>query len=112
MDIIARALAMMAASASKAQEERLKKLDDKLIIGNYEDLPSEGVEGTLYVAADRHIIYTWSAAGGRYIPYNSSEGGTEYYDSLKNLPTLNGVTIVGDKTDADYGICKWNKIEN
>ena len=32
------------------------------------------------------------------------EGGTSNYNDLQNKPTLNGVTIEGDKTSEDYGI--------
>ena len=32
------------------------------------------------------------------------EGGTSDYDDLKNLPTINGVTVKGDLTTSDLGI--------
>lgn len=31
-------------------------------------------------------------------------GGTDDYDSLKNLPQINGTTLKGDKTSADLGL--------
>ena len=31
-------------------------------------------------------------------------GGTTNYNNLTNKPSLNGVTVSGDKTSADYGI--------
>lgn len=41
-------------------------------------------------------IYPMNGGGG--------EGGTSNYNDLQNKPTLNGVTIEGDKTSEDYGI--------
>ena len=41
-------------------------------------------------------IYPMNGGGG--------EGGTPNYNDLQNKPTLNGVTIEGDKTSEDYGI--------
>lgn len=41
-------------------------------------------------------IYPMNGGGG--------EGGTSNYNDLQNKPTLNGVTIEGNKTSEDYGI--------
>ena len=41
-------------------------------------------------------IYPMNGGGG--------EGGTSNYNALTNKPTLNGVTIEGNKTSEDYGI--------
>lgn len=41
-------------------------------------------------------IYQMNGGGG--------EGGTSNYNDLQNKPTLNGVTIEGNKTSEDYGI--------
>ena len=38
------------------------------------------------------------------IPGGGGAGGTTNYNDLQNKPTLNGVTIEGDKTSEDYGI--------
>lgn len=107
-DTIARALALQAGTKNTLQDERLTELDKKLFIGSYEDLPDQGSEGVLYIAADRHTAYTWDPDKQQYVPCDP--GGAAAYGELKDLPTLNGVTILGDKTAADYGICNWNRI--
>ena len=48
-----------------------------------------------YIGAG-HGIYPMNGGGG--------EGGTSNYNDLQNKPTLNGVTIEGNKTSEDYGI--------
>lgn len=85
-DTIARALALQAGTKNTLQDERLTELDKRLFIGSYEDLPAEGSEDALYIAADRHTVYTWDNAQKQYLPCNSG-GGAE-----------------------DSGICKWNRI--
>ena len=48
-------------------------------------------------------IYPMNGGGG--------EGGTSNYNDLQNKPTLNGVTIEGNKTSEDYGIESADKQE-
>lgn len=36
--------------------------------------------------------------------YNGNEGGTSDYNELFNLPTINGHTVISDKTGAEYGL--------
>ena len=35
-----------------------------------------------------------------------SEQGTSNYEDLENLPSINGVVLIGDMTLADLGICE------
>lgn len=39
---------------------------------------------------------------------NSGGGGTDNYNSLKNLPQINGITLKGDKTASDLGLVDEN----
>ena len=49
-------------------------------------------------------------AGPGIYPMNGGGGeGTSNYNDLQNKPTLNGVTIEGNKTSEDYGIGSENK---
>lgn len=85
--------------------ELLEVLSNKLVVCDYADFPAVGIEGAIYAAQDKHTFYSWYPSEGRYIPYSTGgEGGTGNYEDLLNLPMFNGVRIIGDKSDEDYGI--------
>lgn len=85
--------------------ELLELLNNKLVTADFADFPAAGIEDAVYAAKDRRMFYAWSAAEGRYLPYSTGgESGTGRYEELLNLPSLNGIEIIGDKSDEDYGI--------
>ena len=43
---------------------------------------------------------------------DTSKGGTDNYNDLYNLPTLNGVVIKGDMEEIDPTVPEWAKQEN
>lgn len=41
------------------------------------------------------------------IPYsqgNNGDGGTDDYTQLKNLPSINGITLIGDQSTSDLNL--------
>lgn len=60
-------------------------------------------------------ILKYNATSGKFLPSNESGGGTTDYTNLSNKPSINGVTLSGNKTSADLGISggsNENLIEN
>lgn len=49
-------------------------------------------------------ILKYNATSGKFLPSNESGGGTTDYTDLSNKPSVNGVTLSGNKTSADLGI--------
>lgn len=56
------------------------------------------------IREDGSIINIADLIADGKIPGGGGGGGTSDYNDLQNKPTLNGVTIEGDKTSEDYGI--------
>ena len=97
-----------------ARSGRMIKEDGTVV--NIADLLAGDAEA---VSESTYNIDSFSAMSGRMIREDGSAiniadeiangnigggGGTSNYNDLKNKPTLNGVTIEGDKTSEDYGI--------
>ena len=97
-----------------ARSGRMVKEDGTVV--NIADLLAGDTEA---VSESTYDIDSFSAMSGRMIREDGSViniadeiangnigggGGTSDYNDLKNKPTLNGVTIEGDKTSEDYGI--------
>lgn len=59
-----------------------------------------------YINEDTHTWMVWDVTLQQYIDTQvSAEGkGTSNYESLENLPILNGRTVIGNKTSHDYGL--------
>lgn len=49
-------------------------------------------------------ILKYNGTSGKFLPSNESGGGTSDYSQLTNKPSINGVTLSGNKTSADLGI--------
>lgn len=49
-------------------------------------------------------ILKYNSTSGKFLPSNESGGGTTDYTDLTNKPSVNGVTLSGNKTSADLGI--------
>lgn len=49
-------------------------------------------------------ILKYNATSGKFLPSNESGGGTTDYTDLTNKPSINGVTLSGNKTSANLGI--------
>lgn len=49
-------------------------------------------------------ILKYNATSGKFLPSNESGGGTSDYSQLSNKPSVNGVTLSGNKTSADLGL--------
>lgn len=56
------------------------------------------------VIAEQHQTLDIDLPQGSPVSINLSVGGTVSYNDLTNKPSLNGVTIEGAKTSADYGL--------
>ena len=89
--------------------EALDKLNNKIIIDDFGNFPEVGNKETIYIAQDKSLIYMWD--GERYYAISGSGGGVSSYEDLLNLPKLNGVEIIGEKTDEEYGIDEISNIE-
>lgn len=51
----------------------MEKLEQKLVVTNYENFPEAGIEGSIYAAEDKRMFYSWNAEEERYIPYQTFE---------------------------------------
>ena len=58
----------------------------------------------LYIVKASKTMYLYTSEGWVSLGGSSGEGGTSNYEELTNLPMLNGVELVGDKSLADLGI--------
>lgn len=58
----------------------------------------------LYIVKASRTMYLYTSEGWVSLGGSSGEGGTSNYEELTNLPMLNGVELVGDKSLADLGI--------
>ena len=58
----------------------------------------------LYIVKASKTMYLYTSEGWVTLGGSSGEGGTSNYEELTNLPMLNGVELVGDKSLADLGI--------
>ena len=58
----------------------------------------------LYIVKASKTMYLYTSEGWVSLGGSSGEGGTSNYEELTNLPLINGVQVVGDKSLADLGI--------
>lgn len=74
-------------------QSRSEEILFKTINGEpYDGLPQSRIEELLLELKD--VIESGGGGGG----------GTDNYNSLKNLPQINGTTLKGNKTSADLGL--------
>lgn len=73
--------------------------DDTPIPSDLSDLSDVDTSGV----TDGQIL-KYNATSGKFLPSNESGGGTTDYTDLTNKPSINGVTLSGNKTSADLGI--------
>lgn len=73
----------------------------ELEFDNKDNFPIIGDEDMLYIATDENVFYRWDSTIAKYIPLTAKDVS---YNDLKDIPTLNGVPIIGDKTSEEYGI--------
>lgn len=69
------------------------------------------------VTTSKHATFQATVAPNDTIPIQIEktrtiiEGGTYDYEELNNKPSINGVTLIGNKTDADLGIKELSNLE-
>lgn len=69
----------------------------------YSEFPETGREETLYIDTDGNAMYYWD--GTEYIALSGGgSGGTSNYNELSNKPSINDITLTGNKTSADLGL--------
>lgn len=69
----------------------------------YSEFPEEGREDVLYIDTDGNAMYYWN--GTEYIALSGGgSGGTSNYNELSNKPSINDITLTGNKTSADLGL--------
>ncbi len=68
----------------------------------YDDLETK--QDTLVSGTNIKTINNQSILGSGNITISSGEGGTSDYNSLENIPSINGTTLVGNKSLDDLGV--------
>ena len=58
----------------------------------------------LYIVKASRTMYLYTSEGWVTLGGSSGEGGTSNYEELTNLPLINSVQVVGDKSLADFGV--------
>lgn len=71
---------------------------------NLAAFPATGEANKIYVAKDTNNTYRWETNAYVQIGGGGGSGGTTDYANLTNKPTINAVTLSGNKTAADLGL--------
>lgn len=79
-------------------------VDGKVLeFDTFDDFPTKGESGFIYVDLENNDFYKWDTEGEQYASIGGSSAERDY-EKLNHLPAVNGVTLVGDKSTADLGI--------
>lgn len=101
-------------NAEKAKLESLENYDDtdvKASIAAVEDVASDTAQEV------EDARGTYASLGERLDDMGGGSGGTSNYNQLTNKPSINGVTLTGNKTTSDLGIVEnaqadWNETDS
>lgn len=71
--------------------------------------PMVGLEKTAYIDLEENLICRWDSANNEYVTIGGN--GEVDYEQLQNLPQIENVTLIGNKTAGELGLAKAEDVE-